>query len=62
MNYFNSIGESAPKIQKPDKLVNLLKVLALQIGSEINFSEFGKLLSIDNETVEKYIMRMRMIF
>lgn len=49
-------------IQKPDKLVNLLKALALQIGSEVNFSELGKLLSIDNETVEKYITLLEQSF
>lgn len=49
-------------IQKPDKLVNLLKALAHQIGSEVNFNELGRLLSIDKETVEKYIMLLEQSF
>lgn len=49
-------------IQKPDKLVNLLKALAHQVGSEVNFNELSKILSIDNETVEKYISLLEQTF
>lgn len=43
------------KIKKPEKLVKLLQALALQLGSEISYNNLANLLSMDNETVEKYI-------
>lgn len=49
-------------IQKPDKLVNLLKALAYQVGSEVNYNELSRLLSIDNVTVEKYITLLEQTF
>lgn len=36
-------------------ILNLLKALAFQIGSEVSFSELGNLLDIDKRTVERYI-------
>lgn len=36
-------------------LHNLLKALALQIGSEVSYSELSNLLGIDRITVEKYV-------
>lgn len=49
-------------IQKPDKLVNLLKALAYQIGSEVNFNELSKTLGISSETVEKYVILLEQSF
>ena len=43
------------RIKKPEKLVKLLQALALQLGSEISYNNLANLLSMDNETVEKYI-------
>jgi len=43
------------RIKKPEKLVKLLQALALQLGSEISYNNIANLLSMDNETVEKYI-------
>ena len=43
------------RIKKPEKLVKLLQALALQLGSEISYNNLAGLLSMDNETVEKYI-------
>jgi len=43
------------KIKKPVILDKLLKALALQIGSEVSFSELGQLVGADKETVERYI-------
>ena len=34
---------------------NLLRLLAHQIGNEVNYSELGRRLSIDRETVERYV-------
>lgn len=42
-------------IGKPDKLVRLLKALALQIGSLVSYNEVGRLVGLDSKTVEKYI-------
>lgn len=42
-------------IQKPDVLDKLVRALALQMGSEVNYSELSQLVSIDKNTVIKYI-------
>lgn len=49
-------------IRKPEKLKDLLKALALQIGSEVNYQELGNLLSMSNETVEDYIHLLEQTF
>lgn len=46
---------SLDSINKPDKLVRLLKALALQIGSQVSYNEIGNLIGLDSKTVEKYI-------
>ena len=43
------------KIKKPDKLIKLLQAIAFQVGNEVSYSELGKIVDLDNETVEKYI-------
>jgi len=42
-------------LKKPTILVKLLKVLALQVGNEVNYNELSNSLDIDGKTVEKYI-------
>lgn len=42
-------------INKPDKLVRLLKALALQIGSQVSYNEIGTLIGLDPKTVERYV-------
>lgn len=42
-------------VHKPDKVVRLLKALALQIGSQVSYNEIGNLIGMDSKTVEKYI-------
>jgi len=42
-------------IRKPDILDKLVQALALQIGSEVNYSELAQILSVDKNTVSKYI-------
>lgn len=42
-------------IQKPLVLENLLKALALQMGSEVSLNELANLLKIDKNTVKTYI-------
>lgn len=43
------------QISKPVLLQKIVKALALQVGSEVNYNELSKLIQIDNKTVEKYI-------
>ena len=42
-------------IKRPEKLVNLLKALALQLGNEVSYNELGRIVGLDNQTIEKYI-------
>lgn len=42
-------------IRKPEVLDNLVKALALQIGSEVNYNELSQLIGVDRATVIKYI-------
>ena len=46
---------SLDSINKPEKLVRLLQALALQIGSQVSYSEIGQLVGLDTKTVDKYI-------
>ncbi|MBR1922771.1 MAG: ATP-binding protein [Paludibacteraceae bacterium] len=43
------------KINKSDKLVLLLKALAMQIGSQVSYNELSGLVGIDAKTIERYI-------
>ncbi|WP_439488941.1 ATP-binding protein [Algoriphagus sp.] len=43
------------QIKKPMLLEKLLKALALQLGSAVNYHELGQLVGADKITVEKYI-------
>lgn len=43
------------QIHKPSLLEKILKALALQIGSEVKFTELAQLLNSDKGTIEKYI-------
>ena len=49
-------------IKKPEKMLELLKLLAWQIGSEVNFNELSNTLKIDNQTVESYISMLEQAF
>jgi len=42
-------------IRQPDALRKLLTALSLQVGSEVSYNEIGNLISLDKETVERYI-------
>lgn len=46
---------SLDSINKPDKLVRLLKALALQISSQVSYNEIGTLIGLDSKTVERYV-------
>lgn len=49
-------------IKKPQKMLELLKLLAWQIGSEVNYNELSNTLKIDNQTVESYIEMLEQTF
>ncbi len=43
------------EIKNPQVLNDLLKALALQIGSQVSYTELSNLLKIDSKTVERYV-------
>ena len=49
-------------IQKPDKLLTLLKALAFQIGSQVSYNELAQTCGLDSKTVEKYILLLEKTF
>ncbi len=49
-------------IKKPEKILELLKLLAWQIGSEVNYSELSRTLMIDNQTIESYVNMLEQAF
>lgn len=49
-------------LQKPEKLLHLLKLLASSVGSEVNYNQLGKQLQLNNETVEKYIQLLEQCY
>ncbi len=42
-------------IRKPDLLQKLLQALAFQVGSEVSYNELSRTLSVDKNTIGKYI-------
>lgn len=42
-------------IRKPEVLDKLVQALALQIGNEVNYTELAQIISVDKNTVSKYI-------
>ncbi|MDA3941600.1 MAG: ATP-binding protein [Spirochaetia bacterium] len=50
------------RIKKPEKLVKLLQALAFQVGSEVSYNELGRMVGLNNETIEKYIQLLEKTF
>ena len=46
---------SFANIQKPEILDKLVQALALQVGSEVKYSELAQIVNVDKNTVSKYI-------
>lgn len=42
-------------IKKPALLDKIVRAVALQVGNEVSYTEIGRLVEADNETVERYI-------
>jgi predicted AAA+ superfamily ATPase len=49
-------------LQKPEKLIHLLSILASNLGSEINYNQLSRQLQLNNETVEKYIQLLEQCY
>lgn len=43
------------KLLKSNKLINLLRALAFQIGNELSLSEISRIIALDVKTVDKYL-------
>ncbi|WP_445735852.1 ATP-binding protein [Mariniflexile sp.] len=46
---------SYAEIRKPEVLEKLVQALALQVGSEVNYSELAQIVNVDKNTISKYI-------
>jgi predicted AAA+ superfamily ATPase len=51
---FSQLG-AHERINKKEKLIRLLRLLAFNIGKVISFNELGNQCDLDNETVERYV-------
>jgi len=49
-------------LKNPDILEKLLMALALQIGSEVSYTELAKLLGVDQKTVANYVRILELAF
>ncbi|OWK72263.1 ATP-binding protein [Pedobacter sp. AJM] len=50
------------EVKKPVLFEKIVKALALQIGSEVNFSELAQLVKADQKTVDKYVSLLEKSF
>lgn len=50
------------ELKKPQKLIDLLKLLAFQIGKEVSISELANNLNVNFSTVERYLDLLTKIF
>jgi hypothetical protein len=49
-------------IRKPEVLEKLVQALALQVGSEVNYSELAQIVNVDKNTISKYIDILQQAF
>jgi predicted AAA+ superfamily ATPase len=49
-------------IRRPEKIVDLLRLLAFQIGQEVSLSELATNLGLNRETVERYLDLLEKVF
>ncbi|RLD18029.1 MAG: ATPase [Bacteroidetes bacterium] len=53
---------SLDEVRKPEMLTDLLEALALQVGSQVRYSEVGDLIGASQKTVKKYIELLEKVF
>ncbi len=49
-------------VRRPEKIVDLLRLLAFQIGQEVSLAELGTGLGLNRETVERYLDLLEKVF
>jgi hypothetical protein len=49
-------------VRRPEKIVDLLRLLAFQIGQEISFAEIAASLALNRQTVERYLDLLEKVF
>lgn len=49
-------------VRRPEKIVDLLRLLAFQIGQEVSLTELGTGLGLNRETVERYLDLLEKVF
>ena len=49
-------------LKKPEKIIDLLKALAYQVGHEVNYNELGNSIGLKNDTVENYIQTLEQTY
>lgn len=49
-------------LKKPEKIIDLLKALAYQVGHEVSYNELGNRIGLKNDTVEHYIQILEQTF
>jgi predicted AAA+ superfamily ATPase len=49
-------------IKKPEKMLDLLRLLAWQLGNEVSSHELSKTLKIDSQTIDSYITMLEQAF
>ena len=70
VNYLKSLVDSYlirdilsfERLKKPEKIINLLRLVAFQIGQEVSLNELGNQLGIDKNTVERYLNILTKVF
>ena len=50
------------RIKKSDKIIKLLQALAFQVGNQVSYNELGRMVGLNNETVESYIQLLEKSF
>jgi len=50
------------EIKKSQKIIDILKLIAFQIGKEVSLNEIGRKVSLDLRTVEKYLDLLEKVF